>query len=52
MLFMFQHERQMEKEETVQMTVELDEQWKSLHSLISKNKMKVGYFHSYFCSNL
>ncbi|XP_060598308.1 nucleolar protein 14-like, partial [Ruditapes philippinarum] len=34
------HERQMEKEETVQMTVELDEQWKSLHSLISKNKMK------------
>ncbi|XP_053407134.1 nucleolar protein 14-like [Mercenaria mercenaria] len=34
------HERQMEKEETVQMTEELDEQWKSLHSLISKSKMK------------
>ena len=58
-VYFIQHERQMEKEETVQMTEELDEQWKSLHLLMSKNKKKVsyslfiysGYFFSISCYN-
>ncbi|XP_052249880.1 nucleolar protein 14-like [Dreissena polymorpha] len=33
-------ERQMEKEKTVQMTVELDEQWRSLHNLMRTARLK------------
>jgi len=38
----------MEKEKTVQMTVELDEQWKVLHGLLVKSRVKVNYHSFYF----
>ena len=33
-----QYDRQMEKEKTVQLTEELDQQWKNLHNLVEASK--------------
>lgn len=40
----YQHERQAEKDEVVQMTDKLDDQWRVLHNVVAARKVKVRHW--------
>lgn len=42
-LYILQHERQSEKDELIQMTDRLDDEWRQLHNVVAANKRKVSY---------